>query len=192
MWRCFIIEPADPRTEYLTIHNLGALDYHRCVVAVLDGVDLDDSPDQPPGGYPSTCPTCGSGFTEHDHSKMGTTSWRNVEAGEVKPKLSDHGIGAMFDKTEWSVHQGEDGKSWGVVCPPGDEWDVWGIDERASSGGYWKREGVAPLLVVTPSIAMPHYHGFLGSNGAPPGYLSDDLEGRTYANKRVVGPPPRR
>lgn len=179
MWRCFLIEEADPRVEYFTIHDVDG-DFHRCVVAVVEGVRFDEAAKEPPGGYPTSCPECDRALDWHDYSRMGTRSWRNVETGEVRPNLEDHGVGATFDKTEWSVHQGPDGRSWGVVLPPGGQVDVWGIDERASSGGYWTRVGTPPLLSVTPSILTPNYHGFLGSNGAPVGYLSDDLEGRSY------------
>jgi hypothetical protein len=62
-----------------------------------------------------------------------------------------------------------------VVCPNGAEWTV---DAVSGNGAGWEVKGEPPLLVVTPSIAAPGYHGFLGSNGAPPGHFTGDVEGR--------------
>lgn len=59
-----------------------------------------------------------------------------------------------------------------VLCPNGAEWCV---DARSSNGDGWQVSGDPPLLVVTPSIQVPGYHGFLGSNGAPPGHFTGNL-----------------
>lgn len=59
-----------------------------------------------------------------------------------------------------------------VLCPNGKEWV---IDANSSNGDGWTVQGEAPLLVVTPSIQVPGYHGFLGSNGAPPGVFTGNL-----------------
>jgi hypothetical protein len=85
-------------------------------------------------------------------------------------------IGAMWD-SKWTGWRGADGFSWTVKLPPGGKHDWWCIDGPATNGGGWERSGVAPDLVVTPSIdAGGQYHGFLGSNTAPaPGWLSDPL-----------------
>jgi hypothetical protein len=53
-----------------------------------------------------------------------------------------------------------------VLTPNGKEWVV---DAKSSNGEGWQVQGDPPLLVVTPSIDVPGFHGFLGSNGAPPG-----------------------
>lgn len=86
-------------------------------------------------------------------------------------------IGAMWEcRWGWDSWIGPDGKGWMVKLPPGSKYDVWIIDSVATGGGRWTRTGIPPDLVVTPSIASPRYHGFLGSNTAPaPGWLSDPL-----------------
>ncbi len=62
-----------------------------------------------------------------------------------------------------------------VVTPNGDEWC---IDSIARNGPGWACDGVPPLLVCSPSIQTPNYHGWLGSNhpGTPsvrPGWFTD-------------------
>lgn len=63
-----------------------------------------------------------------------------------------------------------------VLCPNGKEWC---IDQKSSNGDGWevKFNGgwEGGLFIVTPSIVVPGYHGFLGSNGAQPGYFSDPI-----------------
>lgn len=89
-------------------------------------------------------------------------------------------IGAMFDAF-WLPWTGPDGQSLSVITPPGGINHVWHIDMPVGDEGNkqpWTRTGQAPLLVVTPSILTPKYHGFLGSNGAPAGWLSDTLGDR--------------
>jgi hypothetical protein len=89
--------------------------------------------------------------------------------------------------------QGPDGKSLVVVCPNGEQWM---IDSHASnctnptdSGPYgvahrcWTRTGTPPLISVgkqwgktcaagAGSILAGNYHGFLGIQGAQPGYFT--------------------
>lgn len=62
-----------------------------------------------------------------------------------------------------------------VVCPNG---EVWEIDRRSSNGDGWKVTGDLPLISCSPSIVVEGYHGFLGSNGAPAGQFTADIEGR--------------
>lgn len=62
-----------------------------------------------------------------------------------------------------------------VVCPNGEHWE---IDRRSSNGDGWTVTGELPDIVVTPSIVVEGYHGWLGCNGAPPGTFSGDIEGR--------------
>lgn len=65
-----------------------------------------------------------------------------------------------------------------LVCPNG---VTWCIDRKSSNGEGWKVVGDWPNLVVTPSIIAGDYHGWLGSNGQPPGQFSADIDGgRTY------------
>ncbi len=62
-----------------------------------------------------------------------------------------------------------------VVCP---NRAMWCVDQWSSNGTGWTVKGEAPALVVTPSIVVPGYHGWLGCNGAEPGWFTPDLEGR--------------
>lgn len=59
---------------------------------------------------------------------------------------------------------------------------IWAMDELGTDGtSVWKREGEPPDLIVMPSInAVGLYHGFVGSNAVPPGYVSEDVEGRKF------------
>jgi hypothetical protein len=61
-----------------------------------------------------------------------------------------------------------------VICPGGSEWCV---DAQSSNndGIGWKVTGAAPLLSCSPSIVVPGYHGWLGVNGAPPGWFSNAI-----------------
>lgn len=68
--------------------------------------------------------------------------------------------GAMYDAW-WIPRKGPDGRSLAVCLPPAGGLDVWLVDMRASSGGYWTRTGEIPRVTVTPSILSSHYHGFL-------------------------------
>lgn len=177
-WTCFMIERANPRVGYFTFHKVGDTNkVHRCYVAWLENTEWDDSPNMDEfDGWPATCAECGIELSRGMYSKVGTNSWRKIETGEIRKNLEDWGPGAMWDSTEWSVHQGPDGKCYSVLCPPGEQVDVWGIDEKASSGGYWTRTGVPPMLDVNPSIKTQNYHGYL-RNGA----LTDDVEGKVFS-----------
>lgn len=62
-----------------------------------------------------------------------------------------------------------------VLCPNGAEWCV---DAKSSNGFGWTVVGEPPLISCTPSIDVPGYHGFLGINGAAPGFFTPDLAGR--------------
>lgn len=186
MWPCFIIVEHERRVERIVGHD----SRHRSVVEVYRGMDFDDHPALEDVEWPEICPEPGCEYVmdyEGDHSFgwrtfMGTCSWRRDGTDEVRDDQYHWGPGAMYDATEWSPKswRGPDGRCWAIVLPPASVADYWLIDGEASSGGRWSRTGSPPNVSVTPSIATPNYHGFLGSNGAPPGYLSDDLEGRRY------------
>lgn len=62
-----------------------------------------------------------------------------------------------------------------VVCPNGEQWE---IDRKSSNGTGWIVCGELPNIIVSPSIAVNGYHGFLGTNGAAPGQFTADIEGR--------------
>lgn len=72
-----------------------------------------------------------------------------------------------------------------VVCPNG---EVWEIDRKSSNGDGWKVTGDLPNISCTPSIVVDGYHGYLGSNGAPVGQFTGDIEGRgpTGITKPIV------
>jgi hypothetical protein len=172
-WPCFLIEEADPRVEYLIFHKADD-GYHRSVVAVLEGVEWDDKPDDPPDGWPTACPRCGVEMSRSERSMMGTRSWRRPGEDETRPDQHDWGAGAMFDASEWAAEswRGADGRCWGVVLPPAGRGDFWLIDGPAASGERWTRTGEAPVLTVTPSILTPRYHGHLTA-GVLTGSLPD-------------------
>lgn len=69
---------------------------------------------------------------------------------------------------DWSSHRAP----LSVLCPNGKEWC---IDAKSSNGDGWVVTGTAPLVSCSPSIVVPGYHGFLGSNGAQPGWFSDPI-----------------
>jgi hypothetical protein len=61
-----------------------------------------------------------------------------------------------------------------VYVPNGDQWCV---DAQSSNnaGAGWKVTGAPPMLTCTPSIQTLGYHGWLGCNGAPPGFFTGPL-----------------
>lgn len=62
-----------------------------------------------------------------------------------------------------------------IVCLPDGAW--WAIDQcYAGAKEGWTVTGLPPCVTVRPSIVSPGYHGWLTD-----GVLSDDIEGRIYA-----------
>lgn len=125
-------------------------------IAAIDVADYAGDP-----RWPMHC-ACGYEFTEDDHWQVnqepvyeaadGRRAWTSP-VYQRKPTP-----GAMFD-TFWRPElRKEDGLAISVVCPDG---AVWCIDDEATSGGFWTREGSAPALTVQPSIQTPDYHGHL-------------------------------
>jgi len=113
--------------------------------------------------WPTHC-GCGYEFIEDDH-------WQAYQepvyvAADGRQALTSHAHGrrptpgAMFD-TFWRPEiRKPDGLAISVICPDG---TIWCIDDRASSGGFWTREGTPPVLTVSPSIQTGDYHGHLQS-----------------------------
>lgn len=71
-----------------------------------------------------------------------------------------------------------------LKLPDGTEFD---IDFRSSpeihrgAGDGWGCSGTPPLITLTPSVnIIGRYHGWIGCNGVPPGWISDDVEGRQF------------
>lgn len=128
--------------------------------------------------WPTLCsrPGCGYEFAVGDDwQRRAELLWARADTGEEFP-LGDAPTGAMFDAW-WQPDgwRGPDGLHLNVRLPCGHDWPV---DGPASSGGRWERTGEVPAVSVTPSIACgaaPPYHGFLGSSGQPPGWLSDHI-----------------
>lgn len=173
-WTCFMITPTRPCSDY----TVWCPTDHRTVVEVLEDVGFNDMPDAPTGGWPTRCAECGVAMDyEADgltYSRSGWSMWRNEEGTEHRHQ-HEFGPGAMYVAT-WlgeGDYVGPDGRSLGVVLPPGGVGDHWLIDGPAGNGGHWVRTGEAPVLTVTPSILSPNYHGFLRG-----GVLTDSLSDR--------------
>src|ERR1041385_1017104 len=154
----------------------------------------DRPPDDDPR-WPATCSKCAFVFPPGtDRQFFYDRLYRRADTGAVTT-LRDAPPGAMWDA--WWLHgltggaalggPGDDGRRLMVKCPNGREWF---IDGRASNCTLpqddnhrcWVRHGEPPDLVVDKngvtctagagSIQAGDYHGFLGTNGAPPGYFT--------------------
>lgn len=115
--------------------------------------------------WPTHC-ECGYAFQADDKWQVNQHELYQAEDGRQTHITKVFGKeplpGAMF-QTFWRPElRKEDGLAISVVCPNG---EVWCIDEEASSGGHWTREGTPPNLTVSPSIIAGDYHGHL-QNGA--------------------------
>lgn len=113
--------------------------------------------------WPTRC-DCGYQFTEDDHWQV--NQHLIYESADGRRAWIDHAHGkkptpgAMFD-TFWRPElRKEDGRAISVICPDG---TVWCIDDEATSGGHWSRQGSPPCLTVSPSIQTPEYHGHLNN-----------------------------
>jgi hypothetical protein len=126
--------------------------------------------------WPVAC-ACGERFADSDPwQTCQDPIYEAVDGRRFTTRLGDAPPGAMWNAPYYQdVWAGPDGLSLIVVLPDGRHW---AIDTPSSSGGHWTRTGNAPHLTVTPSILTPGYHGWLQN-----GILSDDLDGRTYAQR---------
>lgn len=129
--------------------------------------------------WPERC-LCGYQFRVGDPRQVWLQRlYARADLPEYECTLAAAPVGAMWDAV-WMLSgwRGTDGHSWTVRLPNRTDWT---IDGPGTSGGRWSRTGEAPLLVVTPSIAAGdagmdgYYHGYLGSNGQPPGVLSPHI-----------------
>jgi hypothetical protein len=158
--------------------------------------DLFAEPAHDDPRWPVECQEgCGYRFTEDDQWQVWVSEvLRRADNGEervmhwsmIPPGIPTVEPGGMWN-AEWQRGRGwtnpdkpDDGIFLMVRCPSisGRYGNDWGVDQQASSGGYWTRTGdprTPGSLSVQPSIETGDYHGFLGSNGAPPGVLSDHL-----------------
>lgn len=139
-------------------------------------IDVDGYEDHPGWQLVATC-GCGYEFTEHDRLQVIGDQFYERDDGQRWP-MAALPIGAMLD-CWWVPWRGSDGVRLMVKLPPGGRTDWWHVDGPAGNAPGllpgWTRTGTIPLISVTPSIASPDYHGFLGSNGTPPGVLSDPV-----------------
>lgn len=154
----------------------------------------EDRPPLDDPRWPQQCRSCSYQFLPTDPKQFfWDLLYRDVDANELTT-LRDAAPGAMWDA--WWLHDisggmappTADGLRLMVKLPNGREWF---IDGRASNCTLpnddvhhcWIRHGTPPDLVVDKngvtcsagagSIAAPGYHGFLGTNGAPPGWFTN-------------------
>lgn len=140
--------------------------------------------------WPQVCAACGEPFRKDDQWQVNQAElYTRADTGaevEIRSHPGPEHAGALFDSW-WrhgyagGMYVGSDGVALAAVCPNGMQWEV---DGEATGGGHWTRTGDPrrpETLSVTPSIAAGtagtegYYHGFLGSNGTPPGWFSAHL-----------------
>lgn len=164
--------------------------YGTHVHRVLTHREGDRPPDDDPR-WPAACATCGTPFPPDEVRQFFyDLLYRRTDTGTILT-LKEAPPGAMWDA--WWLHglkggpltmPTADGRNIMVKCPNGREWH---IDGRASNCTLpndnahhcWIRHGEPPNLIVDKngrtcsagagSIQAGDYHGFLGTNGAPPG-----------------------
>jgi len=110
--------------------------------------------------WPSRC-RCGYDFSLSDDDQIFHEQLYRYETGKmVQIGTQDELPAGAMIQALWvpNTWVGEDGRSWLVRLPGGEEWL---IDAPASDGGRWKRTGNAPQFTVEPSILTPKYHGWL-------------------------------
>lgn len=160
----------------------------RRTVSHPGGKPADDDP-----RWPLKCDQCLFDFGANEtHQLFYDLIYKRADTGALTT-LREAGPGAMWDA--WWLrglrgmsHDGPDGRNIMVKCPNGHDWN---IDGRASNCTMkeddvhycWVRHGEPPDLVVDKngttcsagagSILAGNYHGFLGTNGAPPGWFTD-------------------
>lgn len=139
--------------------------------------------------WPRKCDHCDYLFVEADAWQIFDRQIYADKASGAEYTLDDRSPGMMWDAFwmgEWC--QGPDGRSLVVVCPNGREWMIDGPasnctmpDDREHR--CWTRTGTPPLISVGKqygktcgagggSIQAGDYHGFLGINGAAPGFFT--------------------
>lgn len=158
---------------------------------ILTHQEADRPPNDDPR-WPLQCEKCAFLFAPDETRQFFyDLLYKRADTGEICT-LRDAPPGAMWDAwwlrgLHGCTHDGPDGRNLMVKCPNGHDWN---IDGRASNCGLpqddvhhcWIRHGDPPDLVVDKngvtcsagagSILAGDYHGFLGSNGAPPGWFT--------------------
>lgn len=177
----------------MTYHNA-----HGPEIGIIDGVKSEDgcwsltamekqhAPPHEDSRWPTKCDGCDYQFTAEDEFQLFSEHIYLDDAGK-EHRLRDSTPGMMWD-AEWMNRKGPDGKCLVVICPNGHQWM---IDGRASNCTMptdtthrcWTRVGTPPLIQVgkqwgmtcaagAGSIQAGNYHGFLGIQGAAPGYFT--------------------
>jgi hypothetical protein len=166
--------------DAVTLLDVVTLDSHDSAITYTDGAI--------PGAlrmslpFPAAC-RCGYAFTEADMFQYGhKVVMRDACSGQEYTRFALP-IGAMWHAPWMSRfpehNHANDPKGPLIVRLPGNyDWNTDGPDKK---GGYWTREGMPPKVTVTPSIAVPGYHGYLTN-----GVLTNDLEGRTIAPQAAL------
>ena len=144
--------------------------------------DIFSEPAHDDPRWPTECQQgCGYRFTEEDNWQVWISEvLRRADNGQervlhdslVPPSIPTVEPGGLWN-AEWQRGRGRtnpnkpnDGIFLMARCPSisGKYGNDWGVDQRASSGGYWERQGDPrnpPTLTVSPSIETGDYHGFL-------------------------------
>jgi hypothetical protein len=177
-------------------HNADGPELDVVASEVVDGHynDVSDLPAPPHDDprWPLKCDHCDYQFIAQDEFQVFVERIYVDDAGR-EYSLHSPVPGMMWDAF-WmpECYRGPDGRCLVVVCPNGREWM---IDGQASNctmkedfGPFdaahrcWVRHGEPPLLIVDKagrtcaagagSIQAGDYHGFLGCNGAAPGYFT--------------------
>ncbi len=187
--KCFLITPTKRVGRWLRRYCLSETDkctgkygYHNAMIYLdeINGVFstegyLDCAEEiKPEWVFPTKCDHCEYQFKSEDKKQLFQNEFYSDEQGR-RFTLSDAPPGAMWD-AQW-IHserrkRNSDGLFLYVKCPNGREW---GIDGKSSNGDGWIRQGIPPILTVTPSIWADDYHGFLQN-----GIFTPDLSGNTY------------
>lgn len=159
----------------------------------LDRMEEANRPPKDDPRWPKKCDSCDYLFTDEDEWQLFSDHIYLDDAGK-EHSLREPTPGMMWDAF-WTSEcdKGPDGKSLVVICPNGSEWMIDGFasnctqkDDRGPYGiahRCWTRTGVPPLISVGKqygktcaagggSIQAGDYHGFLGTQGAQPGYFT--------------------
>lgn len=127
--------------------------------------------------WPTNCEACGQPFQPGDNWQRNVHQYYTDAQGSGRWTLHWQNMpppGAMWH-SYWmdDIYAGPDGRSL-TVMTPGGEWNIDGGASNSPAKQAWTRTGVAPDLVVSPSIDITgKYHGWLGNGGAPPGWLKE-------------------
>lgn len=160
---------------------------------IYRGLPEDDHWPRADPRWPVKCDHCAYQFSEADSWQCFAVQIYVDDAG-VEYGSRNLPPGAMrLEDDEPEYLRGPDGRTLHVICPDGHDWSP---DHPCNNctlpndrGPYgtahrcWTRTGVPPLVQVGKqfgkscsagggSILTPGYHGFLGTNGAAPGFFS--------------------